>query len=127
MDPLRPTDAPGAKVMPPTPELFPGGSWERPWTADEDGKRLEGRLPNSVTPGKKVLLFRRPRGVIGVITPWNWPYTMPAELLLAVGEEPLEVEVEDRERGEGLDPGRVVAHHAGQGPPEGSKRCRSSC
>jgi acyl-CoA reductase-like NAD-dependent aldehyde dehydrogenase len=41
--------------------------------AAEDGKRLEGRLPNSVTPGKKVLLFRRPRGVIGVITPWNWP------------------------------------------------------
>jgi acyl-CoA reductase-like NAD-dependent aldehyde dehydrogenase len=49
--------------------------------AAEDGKRLEGRLANSVTPGKKVLLFRRPRGVIGVITPWNWPYTMPAELI----------------------------------------------
>jgi len=31
MDPLRPTDAPGAKVMPPTPEIFPGGSWEQPW------------------------------------------------------------------------------------------------
>jgi acyl-CoA reductase-like NAD-dependent aldehyde dehydrogenase len=49
--------------------------------AAEDGKRLEGRLANSITPGKKVLLFRRPRGVIGVITPWNWPYTMPAELI----------------------------------------------
>src|SRR5689334_7969908 len=49
--------------------------------AAEDGKRLEGRLPPSVTPGKKVLLVRRPRGVIGVITPWNWPYTMPAELI----------------------------------------------
>lgn len=35
MEPLRATDAPGAKVMPPTPELFPGGSWERPW---EDGE-----------------------------------------------------------------------------------------
>ena len=35
MDPLRPTDAPGAKVMPPTPELFPGGSWEKPWENDE--------------------------------------------------------------------------------------------
>jgi hypothetical protein len=34
MAPLRPSDAPGAKVMPPTPELFPGGSWERPWTGD---------------------------------------------------------------------------------------------
>jgi len=41
MAPLRPTDAPGAKVMPPTPELFPSGSWERPWTAGENGERLE--------------------------------------------------------------------------------------
>jgi succinate-semialdehyde dehydrogenase/glutarate-semialdehyde dehydrogenase len=49
--------------------------------AAEDGKRLEGRLPNSLSPGKRVLLVRRPRGVIGVITPWNWPYTMPAELI----------------------------------------------
>src|SRR5579862_2950658 len=49
--------------------------------AAEDGKRLEGRLANSVSAGKRVLLFRRPRGVIGVITPWNWPYTMPAELI----------------------------------------------
>jgi hypothetical protein len=32
MDPLRPSDSPAAKVMPPTPELFPGGSWEQPWT-----------------------------------------------------------------------------------------------
>ena len=49
--------------------------------AAEDGKRLEGRLANSFTPGRRVLLVRRPRGVIGVITPWNWPYTMPAELI----------------------------------------------
>ncbi len=35
MDSLRPGDAPGAKVMPPTPELFPGGSWEQPWEGDE--------------------------------------------------------------------------------------------
>jgi succinate-semialdehyde dehydrogenase/glutarate-semialdehyde dehydrogenase len=49
--------------------------------AAEDAKRLEGRLANSFTPGKRVLLVRRPRGVIGVITPWNWPYTMPAELI----------------------------------------------
>ena len=49
--------------------------------AAEDGKRLEGRLPSSVSPGKRVLLVRRPRGVVGVITPWNWPYTMPAELI----------------------------------------------
>jgi acyl-CoA reductase-like NAD-dependent aldehyde dehydrogenase len=50
-------------------------------TAAEDGKRLEGRLPNSASDANRVLLVRRPRGVIGVITPWNWPYTMPAELI----------------------------------------------
>jgi acyl-CoA reductase-like NAD-dependent aldehyde dehydrogenase len=49
--------------------------------AAEDAKRLEGRVPNSVSTSKRVLLLRRPRGVIGVITPWNWPYTMPAELI----------------------------------------------
>jgi acyl-CoA reductase-like NAD-dependent aldehyde dehydrogenase len=49
--------------------------------AAEEGKRLEGRIPNSVSGDKRVLLLRRPRGVIGVITPWNWPYTMPAELI----------------------------------------------
>jgi len=41
MAPLRPTDAPGARVMAPSPELFPGGSWKRPWTAGEDGEELE--------------------------------------------------------------------------------------
>ena len=54
------------------------GYWRN---AAEDGKRLEGRLPSSVSAEKRVLLVRRPRGVVGVITPWNWPYTMPAELI----------------------------------------------
>jgi len=49
--------------------------------AAEDAKRLGGELPNSFSPGKRVLLVRRPRGVVGVISPWNWPYTMPAELV----------------------------------------------
>ena len=49
--------------------------------AAEDAKRLGGELPNSFSPGKRVLLTRRARGVIGLITPWNWPYTMPAELI----------------------------------------------
>ena len=49
--------------------------------AAEDAKRLGGELPNSFSPGKRVLLARRPRGVVGVISPWNWPYTMPAELV----------------------------------------------
>jgi acyl-CoA reductase-like NAD-dependent aldehyde dehydrogenase len=49
--------------------------------AAEDCKRLAGELPNSFSPGKRVMLVRRPRGVVGVISPWNWPYTMPAELI----------------------------------------------
>src|SRR3954453_6317074 len=49
--------------------------------AAEDGKRLGGELPNSFSPGKRALLVRRARGAVGIITPWNWPYTMPAELL----------------------------------------------
>jgi hypothetical protein len=40
MAPLRPTDGPGARVMAPSAEIFPGGSWERPWTAGEDGDEL---------------------------------------------------------------------------------------
>jgi succinate-semialdehyde dehydrogenase/glutarate-semialdehyde dehydrogenase len=49
--------------------------------AAEDCKRLGGELPNSFSAGKRVMLVRRPRGVVGVISPWNWPYTMPAELI----------------------------------------------
>ncbi len=50
-------------------------------SAAEDAKRLEGRVANSTSADKRILLLRRPRGVVGVITPWNWPYTMPAELI----------------------------------------------
>jgi acyl-CoA reductase-like NAD-dependent aldehyde dehydrogenase len=49
--------------------------------AGADAKRLEGAMPPSVDAGKRVLLYRVPRGVVGVITPWNWPYTMPAEAI----------------------------------------------
>jgi hypothetical protein len=40
MAPLRPSDGPGARVMAPSAELFPSGSWKRPWTAGEDGDEL---------------------------------------------------------------------------------------
>jgi hypothetical protein len=40
MAPLRPSDAPNAKVMPPTPEVFPGGSWEQAWSAREEEPTL---------------------------------------------------------------------------------------
>src|SRR5919201_6947743 len=49
--------------------------------AAADAKRIEGSLPPSVDAAKRVLAYRVPRGVVGVITPWNWPYTMPAELI----------------------------------------------
>ncbi len=41
LEPLRPTDAPGARVMAPSAEIFPGGSWERPWVAGPDGEELD--------------------------------------------------------------------------------------
>ena len=43
MAPLRPTEAPGEVVIAPTPEIFPGGSWDRPWVPVEDGETLEVR------------------------------------------------------------------------------------
>jgi acyl-CoA reductase-like NAD-dependent aldehyde dehydrogenase len=49
--------------------------------AAADATRLAGSLPPSVSADKRVLAYRVPRGVVGVITPWNWPYTMPAELI----------------------------------------------
>lgn len=47
--------------------------------AAADATRLDGAMPPSVDAGKRVFLQRVPRGVVGVISPWNWPYTMPAE------------------------------------------------
>jgi len=41
-----------------------------------DARRLEG-----LDASKRVLAYRVPRGVVGVITPWNWPYTMAAEVV----------------------------------------------
>jgi acyl-CoA reductase-like NAD-dependent aldehyde dehydrogenase len=49
--------------------------------AAADATRLAGSMPPSMDAAKRVLAYRVPRGVVGVITPWNWPYTMPAELI----------------------------------------------
>ena len=49
--------------------------------AAADATRLAGSMPPSVDANKRILAYRVPRGVVGVITPWNWPYTMPAELI----------------------------------------------
>jgi succinate-semialdehyde dehydrogenase/glutarate-semialdehyde dehydrogenase len=48
--------------------------------ASEDAKRLAGGAPPSTAAGRRVLTLRVPLGVVGVISPWNWPYTMGAEL-----------------------------------------------
>jgi acyl-CoA reductase-like NAD-dependent aldehyde dehydrogenase len=49
--------------------------------AAEDLKRLEGRVLPSGSPSKLVLARHYPRGVYAIITPWNWPLTMAAELV----------------------------------------------
>jgi hypothetical protein len=41
VEPIRLSDAPDAKVIPPTPELFPGGSTEAPWPEAEADRLLE--------------------------------------------------------------------------------------
>jgi hypothetical protein len=41
LEPIRPADAPGVKVIAPTPEIFPGGSTEEPWSSTEGESTLE--------------------------------------------------------------------------------------
>ncbi len=48
--------------------------------AGEDAKRVAGALPASTSADRRVLTARVPLGVIGVVSPWNWPYTMGAEI-----------------------------------------------
>ena len=48
--------------------------------AGQDAKRRAGALPASVSAARRILTLRVPLGVIGVVSPWNWPYTMGAEV-----------------------------------------------
>jgi hypothetical protein len=41
VEPIRPSDAPDARVIPPTAEVFPGGSTQEPWVAGESGTTIE--------------------------------------------------------------------------------------
>lgn len=41
MEPLRATDAPGATVMAPTPEILPGGSASEPWVGGNEELEVE--------------------------------------------------------------------------------------
>jgi succinate-semialdehyde dehydrogenase/glutarate-semialdehyde dehydrogenase len=48
--------------------------------AGEEAKRLTGSVAASTVAGRRALTRRVPLGVVGVVTPWNWPYTMGAEI-----------------------------------------------
>ncbi|MGH2724940.1 MAG: aldehyde dehydrogenase family protein [Actinomycetota bacterium] len=49
--------------------------------AAEDAKRLTTEVLPSEDPNKKMFTFRKPNGVYAVITPWNFPFVIPSELL----------------------------------------------
>ena len=51
--------------------------------AAEEIKRLETHVLPSVDPNKRVFTYRKPNGVYALITPWNFPMNIPAELLAA--------------------------------------------
>jgi len=70
MEPLRATDAPGAEVMPPTPELFPGGSWEEPWTGEELKVEYEAGGAYATVEG---------RGTLWIAVDDNDPFPAPIE------------------------------------------------
>jgi acyl-CoA reductase-like NAD-dependent aldehyde dehydrogenase len=49
--------------------------------AAEDVKRLESAVIPSQDVNKRILTFRKPNGVYGCITPWNFPTLIPVELI----------------------------------------------
>jgi acyl-CoA reductase-like NAD-dependent aldehyde dehydrogenase len=51
--------------------------------AAEAAKRLETSIHPSYDPTKRILTIRQPRGVYGIITPWNYPLAIPSEYLSA--------------------------------------------
>jgi acyl-CoA reductase-like NAD-dependent aldehyde dehydrogenase len=51
--------------------------------AAEGVKRLETAVIPSADAAKRVLTIRQPRGVYGLLTPWNFPVTIPSEYLSA--------------------------------------------
>ena len=75
VEPLRASDSPGARVMPPSEEVFPGGSHERPWVGD--GQRslelaYEGGGAHVTTEGRggiEVEIDGADAGTIGVPAP----------------------------------------------------------
>src|SRR6185437_5470035 len=43
-----------------------------------EGKRAEGETVPSALPNKMCLTLRHPIGIVGIITPWNFPIAIPA-------------------------------------------------
>jgi acyl-CoA reductase-like NAD-dependent aldehyde dehydrogenase len=46
-------------------------------------RHLEGEVLPSSDPDRRILVIRQPRGVYGVVSPWNFPATIPTEYLCA--------------------------------------------
>jgi succinate-semialdehyde dehydrogenase/glutarate-semialdehyde dehydrogenase len=57
-------------------EIGFGASFFR-WFAEE-GRRAYGDVIPSPWPGKRIIVMREPVGVVGIITPWNFPMAMIA-------------------------------------------------
>ncbi len=49
--------------------------------AAEDIKRFNSEVLPSADPNKKMFTFWKPNGVYALITPWNFPFVIPSELL----------------------------------------------
>lgn len=47
-------------------------------------KRLEGAMPPSADPAKRVFVYRVPRGVVASIQPWNYPLVIAAQFFSAL-------------------------------------------
>jgi acyl-CoA reductase-like NAD-dependent aldehyde dehydrogenase len=63
------------------PEVEVGAEMFR--DAAECAKRLDTLVHPSSDPAKRVFTIRQPRGVYGIITPWNYPLAIPSEYLSA--------------------------------------------
>jgi succinate-semialdehyde dehydrogenase/glutarate-semialdehyde dehydrogenase len=55
-------------------EILQGSSYF-PWFAEE-ARRAYGQVIPTTGPGKRLLTVRQPVGVVGIITPWNFPFAM---------------------------------------------------
>jgi len=61
---------------------FEAGDTSTPWrVAAEQAKYFEAHTKPCQDPAKRVLTFWQPRGVVTVITPWNFPAAIPGEYL----------------------------------------------